>query len=141
MLKDLKKEIKAIPSGVKEVQEFGLGGLIFFSAISLIVLIFAHKISWKLLVLAGSLFVLCRFFPSLMKFVYIPAMIFALIMGSIVSQIILTILFITTITPIALIGKLCGKRFLDLEFRKAGDSYWIPKNKPLDPKKSCENQF
>ncbi len=141
MIKNLKKEILSIKSETKDVQEFGLGGLIFFSVIALFVLIFAHKISWRLLILAGGLYILCRFLPRIMKFVYIPMMVFALIMGSIMSLLALTILFFLTITPLALIARIFGKKFLDLEFRKAGDTYWIPKPKAPDLSKGCENQF
>ena len=66
---------------------------------------------------------------------------FALILGSIMTRVILSVLFYLVITPIGLISKLSGKDFLDLKFDKSVSSYWIPRKKIIFEKANYEKQF
>ncbi len=140
-MKELFKEIKAIPSSRKDLERFGLGGIIFFGSIFLIALIFAHKIHWNLLIIGSSLYVLGKLVPHLLKIVYFPLVIFGLIMGHIVSTVALTLLFFLCLTPIAVLARITGKKFLDLSFRNPSDSYWNKREKSSDLKTSCETQY
>ncbi len=68
-------------------------------------------------------------------------MMVAVILGWVMTRIILSILFYLVITPISLLGRLFGKRFLDLKIDRSATSYWIKReNKPTEPA-DFEKQF
>ena len=62
---------------------------------------------------------------------------FGIFLGSIVSPVIMGIIFFLVVTPIGLIMRLLGKDLLNLKFNK-NNSYWIKKN---GPKSKMKNQF
>ena len=140
-MKDLLKELRSIKSEKRDIERFGLGGLYFFGFFFFCGLIFVHKLSWKLFVLAIAFYLLGKFLPSVLKWIYFPMIIFGLIMGHIVSTVALTILYFLCITPIALIARLTGKKFLDLSFRNEADSYWNLRQKKEKTENSCETQY
>ena len=51
-------------------------------------------------------------------------MIFATIMGWLMTRFILSLLFYGLITPISLIARLMGKKFIYLRWDKINNSYW-----------------
>ena len=61
-------------------------------------------------------------------------MAFAVILGSIVSRIILFILFFLIVTPLSILAKVFGKKFFISYKESARASYWIKrdKNKPIN---------
>lgn len=62
----------------------------------------------------------------------------------VVTRIILIVVFYLVITPLGLIGKLVGKRFLDTSFTREDSSYWIEKRQAStreEAVKGYENQF
>jgi hypothetical protein len=79
---------------------------------------------WPLLALAFLLFVTAILAPSLLRFVYRPWMILALLLGGIASRVILTLAFFLVVTPIGLLQRLCGKRALEFGFDPGQTSYW-----------------
>jgi len=62
---------------------------------------------------------------------------FGLLLGSIISPIVMGIVFFIVITPISLIMKILGKDLLNLNKNK-NNSYWIEKT---GPKSTMKNQF
>ena len=62
---------------------------------------------------------------------------FGLLLGSIISPIVMGIVFFIVITPISLIMKILGKDLLNLDKNK-GNTYWIEKT---GPKSTMKNQF
>ena len=62
---------------------------------------------------------------------------FGILLGSIVSPIIMAIVFFLVVTPIGIIMRLIGKDVLNLKYRDYR-SYWIEKT---DPKSTMKNQF
>ncbi len=134
-------EIKSIKSGKIELRKFGitlgivfglLGGLFF----------------WREKPYYSYLFILAAFFlffglvlPVLLKPIHKGWMTLALVLGSIMTRIILSILFYLVITPLGLISKLSGKDFLDLKFDKSASSYWVPRKKIAFEKSDYEKQF
>ena len=51
-------------------------------------------------------------------------MILALLMGFVMSRVILTLLFYLVLTPIGIIAKIVGKKFMPLGFDKKANTYW-----------------
>lgn len=63
---------------------------------------------------------------------------FGIFLGSIVSPIVMGIVFFLVVTPTGLIMKMFGKKMLDNAFDKNKKSYWINCNKKDS---SMKNQF
>ena len=127
LISDVKTEINAFPLTSRDLRKFGiLVGGVFLILYALIFLTDGSEIlKWIFLILGGSLFLGGLVIPDSLKRVYLVWMTGALILGWIMSRVILTILFFLILTPIALIAKVSGKKFLDLNFRDSKSSYWI----------------
>jgi len=63
---------------------------------------------------------------------------FGVLIGSIVSRIILTIIYFITVLPIGLIMRLFGKDILKRRLDKKAYSYWIERTNSME---SMKNQF
>jgi hypothetical protein len=59
-------------------------------------------------------------------------MILALAIGWWISRFLLVLLFFTVITPMGILARLSGKKFMDIDMRKKKDSYWINKDRKRD---------
>ena len=79
--------------------------------------------------------------PAALKPIYFVWMIFATIMGWIMTRVILSFLFFLVVTQIGLILRLFGKQFLNLKWDKSQKSYWNIRNDQVKDKKSYELQF
>ena len=62
---------------------------------------------------------------------------FGLLLGSIVSPVIMSIIFFFVVTPISFVMKILGKDILNLK-RNNNNTYWIEKS---GPKSKMKNQF
>ena len=60
-----------------------------------------------------------------MEKVYAVWMGIAFALGWVVSRAILILLFYFIITPIGMVARLFGKKFIDITFSHASESYWI----------------
>jgi len=137
-IKDVAHEIKQLDVTRKSLRKFGLVigmvfvllGLLFVWKEILVDFNFGFVVFGLLLILTGLIA------PSNLKTIYKIWMGFAFALGWIVSRFILLILFIFVLTPIGLLAKLFGKKFMTLHFNKDAESYWIIKqNKKIDYEK------
>ena len=119
ILDDLKK-IKSTP---KELREFGrvMGG--FFALLTGLLLWRHRPFLWASMV-SGVFFFFGFFMSAALKPFQKIWMSFAVCMGFVMSRLIVTVLFYLVLSPAALISRLCGKKYLDLEFHKPEASYW-----------------
>ena len=78
--------------------------------------------------------------PKTLGPVYVGWMAMAKMMGYVMTRLILTVLFYLVVTPIGIMARLSGKKFLDLKFDKDADSYWIER-KSEPEKGDYEKQF
>jgi len=75
--------------------------------------------------IAGSFLILAgTAFPAWLRPAYRVWMGLAFTLGWFVSRILLTVLFALAVTPIGLVGRLVGKRFLETTADPTRDSYW-----------------
>lgn len=128
-IKDVSHELKQVDLSKKSLAKFGLiiGGIFL-----LLALLFFYKnilITLRMIfaVIGLFLFIGGIIFPEKLSPFYKIWMGFAFALGWIISRFILTILFIFVLTPVGLLAKLFGKRFLELKWRDGKQSYWINK--------------
>ena len=134
------EEIKNIKSEKSDLRKFGITIGILLMIIAGI-LFWKEKESFQIFLTIGA--VLCVFsivIPIALKPIYWIWMIFATILGWIMTRVILSILFYVIITPIGLISRLFGKQFLELKWNEKNSTYWNYRSDKLD-KRSYEKQF
>ncbi len=73
-----------------------------------------------LLIAAGALV------PSRLRTPYRIWMALALALGWVVARAVLVALFALVLTPVALVARLAGKRFLELNADPSAKTYWVP---------------
>ena len=134
------EEIKNIKSEKSDLRKFG-------TTIGVILLIIAWFLFWKekesfqiLLTFGVTLCILGIVIPFILKPIYWVWMIFATILGWIMTRVILSLLFYIIVTPIGLISRLFGKQFLELKWNKIDTTYWNYRSKRLN-RDSYEKQF
>jgi len=135
------EEIKRIDSSARKLREFGAVMFVFFMILSAVFFLKRKEINFYFLA-AGAFFLLAGMSaPRLLAPLYKAWMVFALVMGFIVSRIILTVLFFLVITPIGLIARIFGKDLLDERIRKTENTYWKMREDGPKPAESYENQY
>ena len=134
-------DIKNIKSGRGELRKFGITLGIVFGLLGGLFLWREKPCYFFLFIVAGFFLFFGLLLPIFLKPIHKIWMGFALILGSIMTRVILSILFYLVITPIGLISKLSGKDFLDLKFNKSAVSYWVQRKKIVFEKADYEKQF
>ena len=135
------EEIKNIKSEKSDLRKFGI-------TIGVILLIIAGFLFWKekesfqILLTFGIIFcILGIVIPFILKPIYWVWMIFATILGWIMTRVILSLLFYIIVTPIGLISRLFGKQFVELRWDKSNNSYWNYRTNEHLKKENYEKQF
>jgi hypothetical protein len=113
----------------RETRNFGLvlaGG---FSVLGLLA-IWRGRDFYIYLLAAAAVFALAGVFtPVLLRPVRRGWMAAAGVMGWFMTRAILALLFYAGFTPIGLLGRLFGKRFLEMEADASGETYWLPRER------------
>ena len=133
-------ELNSIKSSRKDSKNFGFTiGLILL--IIGIFLFMRGTDSFVYFFLIGSILIISGgIAPVLLKPFYKIWMIFAVIIGWIMTRIILSVLFFSIITIIGLFTRLLGKDFLNLN-SESNESYWNIRNKEHELNQDYEKQF
>lgn len=132
-------EIKKIKSTKKEVREFGIVMGCFFGILGGLLFWRHRPFLWA--AGASSVFFSLGFLlPAVLKPVQKIWMTLAVLMGFVMSRVILTVLFFLVLTPLALISRLTGKKYIDLQFRKPDTTYWNPVENKME-KEYYERQY
>lgn len=135
------EEIKNIKSSNKDLRKFGItvGSVL---AVLAIVFYFFDKNYYAYFGTAGLILILAGLLiPVLLKPLNKIWMSLAIVLGWFSSRIILTIIFYLVLTPISLIAKISGKKFLDLKYKPEADSYWIKRDIKKPERTSYEKQY
>ena len=135
------EEIRNIKSSKKELRNFG-------STIGIVLLLIAGVLFYKnnnlfisFAYIAGVFIVLGFLFPQLLKPIYFIWMIFAVVIGWIMTRLILSVLFFVIISIIRLIAGIFGKSFLELNISKDSKSYWNHRFSDVEMNQDYEKQF
>jgi len=122
-------------------KSFGLVFTVVFTAIGLWPIISNQPVRLWSLSIAVVLLLISFAAPLLLVPFNRVWFLFGQVLHRIVSPIIMGLLFYTTVTPIALIMRLLGKRPLPLEFDPKSDSYWIYREPPGPDPETMTRQF
>ena len=135
------EEIRNIKSSKKELRNFGF-------TIGIVLLLIAGVLFYKnnnlfisFAYIAGVFIVLGFLFPQLLKPIYFIWMIFAVVIGWIMTRLILSVLFFVIISIIRLIACIFGKSFLELNISKDSKSYWNHRFSDVEMNQDYEKQF
>ena len=135
------EEIKNIKSEKSDLRKFGI-------TIGVILLIIAGFLFWKekesfqiFLAISITLLLTAIAKPAFLKPVYWIWMIFAIILGWIMTRVILSLLFYVVFTSIGLTLRFFGKQFLELRWDKSKESYWNFRTNEHLQKENYEKQF
>lgn len=137
----LKEEFKYIDHSDEAVKKTGITVGVILILISML-LWYLGKTLFVYFSSIGGLFVILAFIaiPVLRPFHKLWMML-ALAMGFVMSRVILTILYYLILTPIGLIAKLVGKKFMPLGFDKSAATYWEKRENPVKQQIDYERQF
>ena len=127
----------------KELHQFGKTMIIGFSIIAIAVyFIFESQTAAIGCFIFGVVsFILSRLGKAAM-IVYLPWMAFGFVMGTIVSNVILALLYFVLITPIALFFKITKRDMLNRKLDKSAPTYWNDAiNRDNEGAKEYERQF
>jgi hypothetical protein len=129
-ISDVRDEIHHLHLSGKELKKFGLLVGSVFVVLSGIGMYRGWSIGGiGILLLAGVVLLSCgMFLPESLKQAYRVWMAAAFAIGWLVSRMILLILFYFVLTPVGILARIFEKEFLDTDFRKKKESYWIPKS-------------
>jgi len=135
------EDIQNIRSGKKELKSFAiaLGGALFlFGTINF----FKSHNFYQYFYGGGILFFLFGFFsPKVLIPLQKTWMGIAILVGFIVSVITVLGIFYLIVTPIGVLGRVFGKRFLETSFDKDSESCWIKRDSQEFTKEVAERQF
>lgn len=137
----LKQEFKHIKETKKDLRKFGLTVGIVLVLIAAVLFYFEKSSSVYFAVIGAVLILTAVIYPKILKLLNKIWMGLAITLGFVMSRVIIAILFYLVLTPIGLLAKLFGKKFMDLKYNKSAESYWeirsIKEKKQLD----YERQF
>ena len=133
-------ELNSIKSSKKDLKSFGytIGFILLIIGVFLLV---REKDLFIYFFSIGSVLIgLSLIAPTVLKPVHKIWMIFAVIIGWIMTRVILSVLFFSIITSIGIFTRLIGKDFLNLK-SKNNESYWNIRNKEHELNQNYEKQF
>lgn len=135
------EEIKNIKSSEKDLKQFGITMGIALIVIA-VILIISKSFYYPYFAITGLVFIVFSYaFTIILKPVQKVWMSLALIMGWFSTRIILSSLYFLVITPIGLLGRISGKKFLDTRIDKKRTSYWSYRAKKNYSPADSEKQF
>ncbi len=137
----LREEIKNIKSDKPMLRKFGLALAVFLGIIGGISYWKGGTLYPYLFPAAGISLVMALLVPAGLKFIYLPWMVLATLIGWVMTRVILTALYLGVLTPTGLLLKLLGKDLLKEKIDPAAESYWIPREKRKISKEDLEHQF
>ena len=134
------EEIKNIPNSNRHIRSFGITmGIILFIMSGL--LMYYNKEYYQIIGIIGSMFIgLGLIIPVMLKPIYFVWMIFAAVLGWVMTRVILSIVFFFIITPISFLTKLLGEDFLALK-KSNSESYWNYRDSSEELNQNYEKQF
>jgi Saxitoxin biosynthesis operon protein SxtJ len=114
---------------------------VFFVLIGLLPLWRGGDIRWWSLAIAAVFLALGYLLPAALRPLNKLWFKFGLLLHKIVNPLVLGAMFFLAVTPMALLMRLFGKRFLNMTFDKNSPTYWIERKPPGPSAQSARRQF
>lgn len=89
----------------------------------------------------GFLLVVGEVYYKALTPIYKAWMFLSVCMGFVMSRVILSIVYFLVMTPISLMMRLCGKRFIDKRFKLDQETYWLDKEDKRLSAEDYEKQY
>jgi hypothetical protein len=135
------EELRAVKSGRGDLRKFGITMAVGLGVLGALFLWRGKGEPMIFFGLAALFLLLGLALPTVLRPVQRAWMAFAIVLGWVMTRVILVILFFVGVTPVALIARVVGKRFLALGFEPDRASYWEPREKPDRGSERYESQF
>lgn len=135
------EEIRTIKSTKKEIRDFGIILGIILAIFGTLFFIKGRAFYFYFFICSSLLIAFALFKPELIKPVQKVWMTVSVIIGWFATRIILFILFYAVLTPIAVIARLLKNKFLEKDFDKTVDTYWMPIDQARFDKCDYTKQF
>ena len=135
------EQLSKIKSGRSEIRQFSflIGAILLFISAAFF---WTGKEGTDVFFGLGVLIIIAGIVsPIVLKPIYLVWMLIAFGLGWIMTRVILCLLFYLVLTPIGLISRLLGKKFLELKFDVSKESYWHYQKNIKTTKKTYERQF
>ena len=133
-------ELNSIKSSRKDLKNFGFAIGCILLSIGLFLFVRGKDLFVYFFSIGSILIILGGITPFILKPIYKIWMIFAVIIGWIMTRVILSVLFFSIITIIGIFTRLIGKDFLNLK-SKNKESYWNIRNKEYELNQDYEKQY
>ncbi len=126
-ISDVRSQLGVLDTSPKSLRKFA-------HTVGIVFLLLGGYAWWKqpfstLAVVLGSVGLVLNIagllYPAVLRPVYRLWMGAAFAMGWLVSHLILVVFYYGVITPVAIALRILGKQFLDIDFRRKQQSYWI----------------
>jgi len=141
MFEDIRPELKKLKTEAKDLRKFGMTMAVAFGLLSALMWFRHSGIFPYTFGLTGAFLVIGLAQPMILRQFYIGWMGFALVLGSIMTRVILTILFFTGMTAIGMILKIKHPDMLDEKYEPDAKTYWKRREPHQDVKRHLEQQF
>ena len=122
---------------ISSIRSFGLVFFVVFLLISIYPLLHGQNLRFWSLIVAIIFLALGLLNSKILTPLNKVWFKFGLLLGSIVSPVIMSIIFFFVVTPISFVMKILGKDILNLK-RNNNNTYWVEKS---GPKSKMKNQF
>ena len=133
---DRSEEVKGSSNRV-----FGIVFAVVFALIGFWPLLEGAAPRWWSLFVSGVFLLFAAVFPQYLTPLNRLWTRFGLLLHRIVSPIVLGLIFVVTVTPVALFMRLCGKDPLSRRFEPDAESYWIEREDVGPPPETMRRQF
>jgi len=137
----IRQEIQHLPTDTPALRKFGLavGGV--FLLIAAIGWWFGK--SWAPIpaYIGAPLVILGAVLPAVLKPIYLAWMSMAIVLGSFMTRVLLTIFFFLVIVPVGLFFKLIGRDALNRKIDRDAETYWIEKEYLIKDRARFEKFF
>jgi len=125
----------------REWRKFGIGLSIILVILATIELITGLYVVFPIYLTAGVVLISALIFPVILKPFFILFSYIGLALGWVMTRVILSVFFFLVLTPIGLVSRLVGKRYLKLEFGTNKTTYWKTYGEQTDSKQHFEKQY
>ena len=135
------EEIRAIRSGRGDLRRFGITMCIALAVLAALLFWRGKEIYVYIGLLSPVFLILGLAAPVVLRPVHKVWMSLAHVLGWIMTRVILSLLFFLGVTPVGVLGRLFGKKFLDTTMRDSRETYWIPRDHADESPARYEKQF